>query len=740
MTRRTTSSQSNADELALDAERRRAGVMRRLSLLDSLGQSDFDDIVAFAATQLRTPMAAVSLTNTDRLWFASSIGLGLTQISREGAFCDAVITGGEELVVADASKDHRFSAISMVTQDPFIRFYAGVPIRVSGEFIGSMCVLDVRPREPDEAELATLRFLGRQVEHLIELHGRRSAELPPSREAVIRLANRVAQGEDLAAVLGEVERAAWMYDAASLRIIDVNQVAVDRYGWTREEFQLRTMLDLSLLEERGVLSAVMADGSMDTYSASRLWRHHRADRELIDVKLTVAPTVHKRKPARLVVVTDVTTQVALSDALERAAHVDSLTGLANRRQFIRTLGEQLTTCPDRVAVFFIDLDRFKMVNDTMGHEAGDALLGAAAARILACTPSVDLVARLGGDEFAVIQGVATTVEAKTFAERVRSRLEHPFIVDGCEYYVSASVGVAVSSPSSTPQSLLAEADAAMYAAKDAGRNGSALFDSELRQRMTEWSEVQRDLHHAIDGNELELDFQPIIDFSGGDVAYETLARWNHPTRGRLLPATFIDVAEESGLINRLGAYLLALGATYAAQLDVALSVNVSVRQFNRTLVQQVSGLISRHGLRPGQLILEVTESAVVDTDHARIVLDGLRDAGASVWIDDFGTGFSSLARLNSLTVDGLKLPREFVATLDSAQGWGIATAIVGIARALDIRIIAEGVETERQLEQVRTLGCDAAQGYLIGRPEPFGKRASWPLRGRLFPAQTTPPP
>ena len=336
------------------------------------------------------------------------------------------------------------------------------------------------------------------------------------------------------------------------------------------------------------------------------------------------------------------------------------------------------------------------------------------------------MARLGGDEFAVIHKVTTTAEAKAFAERLRARLEHPFQVDGCEFYVSPSVGVAVSTPDSTPKSLLAEADAAMYAAKDAGRNGSAFFDFELRQRMTEWSEIQRDLHHAIDDNEMDLDLQPILDFSGGEVVYESLARWNHPIRGRLLPGTFIDVAEESGLINRLGSHLLSKGAYYATELQSPVSVNVSVRQFNRTLVQQVSALISRHNLAPGQLIIEVTESAVVDTDHARVVLDGLRDAGASVWIDDFGTGFSSLARLNSLTVDGLKLAREFVASLDSQQGWGIATAIVGLARALNIKIIAEGVETERQLEQIRALGCDSAQGYLLGRPSAYSDRAHWP--------------
>ena len=179
------------------------------------------------------------------------------------------------------------------------------------------------------------------------------------------------------------------------------------------------------------------------------------------------------------------------------------------------------------------------------------------------------------------------------------------------------------------------------------------------------------------------------------------------------------MAEESGLIRRLGAHLLALAASHAAELNATVSVNVSAHQFNRSLVQQVESLITLHDLAPGQLIIEITESAVVDTDHAQVVLAGLRAAGADVWIDDFGTGYSSLGRLASLTVDGLKLAREFVNDLDSPQGWGIATAIVGIAKALDIEVIGEGVETLRQFEQLHTLGCDAAQGYLLGRPRSF---------------------
>lgn len=716
------------DERSLnaEAEARRSKLLRRLSLLDTPAEAAFDEVVAYAATALDTNMAAISLIDEGRLWFKASVGLDVAEIPSDKAFCSVGVRSDEELIVGDATADVRFADSPLVTGSSHIRSYAGVPIRLLGERIGTLCVLDRTPRDFSPEQRATLRFLGNQVEHLMDLHARRSVELPPSMDAVEGAAARVAAGEDFESALAGLQRPAWLYSSRSLRFLQVNQLAVTHYGWSKEEFLSQTILDIRPPDDRSVLRAVIADGAIDTYAGSRLWRHRRADGSHIDVKVTSAPVGQAANGPRLVVVTDVTAQVALSDALDRAAHVDSLTGLANRRQFIRTLTERLTNAETKFAVLFVDLDRFKMVNDTMGHDAGDALLGAAAARVRACVPHADQVARLGGDEFALVHPVTTTAEAKMFAERVRIRLEHPFVIDGIEYYVSASIGIAVSAERSTPQSLLAEADAAMYAAKDAGRNGCALFDMELRERMTDWSDVQRDLHHAIDDDQIELDYQPIIDFRTGAVEYEALARWNHPTRGRLAPGAFIDVAEESGLIVRLGAHILEMGALHAAQLGMPVSVNVSVRQFNRTLVQQVSSLISRHNLRPGQLVIEVTESAVGDTDHARTVLDGLRDAGARIWIDDFGTGFSSLARLNSLTFDGLKLAREFVNSLDSPHGWGIAVAIVGIARALDIPVIAEGVETQRQLAQVRKLGCAMAQGYLLGRPAPFADRPNWP--------------
>ena len=399
---------------------------------------------------------------------------------------------------------------------------------------------------------------------------------------------------------------------------------------------------------------------------------------------------------------------------------DLLTGLPGRHEFVRSLNSVLGSHrPSGVAVMVVDIDHFRFVNDTVGHRSGDLLLASAADVLRRHTPPSGFLARTAGDEFMLWTVVDRPAAAITLAERLRAALDRPFTIGGVDHFTTASVGLALADETSTAHDLVAEADTAMSTAKSSGGNGYAVFDAALRDRMHERAQALRELSRAIQHREIDLDVQPIIDLRDGSHAYEMLARWNHPTRGRLSPAAFIGLAEESGLIGRLGSQILELGASHAAALGARVSVNVSVRQFNRTLTQQIGALIDRYRLDRGQLVVEITESAVIDNGQAQSILDGLRHVGADIWIDDFGTGYSSLSRLTALTVDGLKLPREFVEDLDSPQGWGIASAIVAIARALDIDVIAEGVETLHQLQQLQRLGCDAAQGYLLGRPRPF---------------------
>lgn len=706
-----------------ELEDERVAVVERIGLLGTPRDAAFDEIVAHLAMSLDVPMASFSLVNKHHKWAKASFGFDRTLMNRDVAFCDRVVTDDEMLVIPDTHLAEPFRSNQHVVEEPYLRSYAGVPVHASGLPIGTLCVLDVAPRDFTSAHLDTLGFLARQIEHLVDLHARRRAEAPPHVDAVTLAANEIAMGAPFANAVAGFDRVAYLYDDETLSFVEVNDLAVERYGYSRDEF-----LSMSLLEirpdndEREVVEAIVRNAGKHVYAGDRSFNHLRSDGEIIDVKIVSVPTIYHGRPSHLVVVTDVTAQLFLHDAIKHAADSDGLTGLANRREFVRLLGTQLSVSPnDSIAVSFIDLDRFKLVNDSMGHETGDALLGAASARIREQTPTALLLARLGGDEFAVMNHVSDASMAFEQAQRIREALERPFQLKGYELMVSASIGVAISEPGSTAQGLLSQADAAMYAAKEAGRNGCVVFDQALRDRTAEWAQVQRDLGRAIDGGQFELHLQRIYQpghESEGAIAYEALARWNHPERGLLAPGSFIGVAEESGLIVQLGSQLLKMGAAHAAALDSTVCVNVSVRQFNRALVDEVEHLIDLHRLRPGQLVIEITESAVVDAAYAQTVLHGLRRAGAQIWIDDFGTGFSSLARLSSLNVDGLKLDRMFVHDLDSERGWGIATAVTGIARALDIIVVAEGVETQRQLERVRELGCHAVQGYHLGHPGP----------------------
>ena len=710
------------DTASVTDEAARLGALERIGLLGTPREAAFDEIVAHLADSLQTPMAIFSLVNSHREWFKSSVGIPSSGLDREITFSDLVVTHDAPLVVPDARADERLRTNQFVTGHPSLRAYAGVPVRSSGLPIGVLAVLDVVPREFDDRMLSTLRFLGRQIEHLVDLHARRAAELPPQTSRVVHAATQLSDGMSFERVVAPFDRAAFVFDLETLRFVAVNDAAVDRYGWTRDEFLAMTMLDIRPPSNGVIVESMIRDMGTFVYDDDRIWKHLRADGEEIDVKVVGAPTVWDGRPARLTVATDVTTQLVINDAIKHAALSDDLTGLANRREFVRLLGERLeqeTVSP--LAVFFIDLDRFKLVNDTMGHEAGDALLGAASARIRAQAPGALLIARLGGDEFAVLQHVSDVEEAASIADQIRVALEAPFAIEGSELFVSASIGVATNVHGSTAQGLLSEADTAMYAAKESGRNGCVVFDQALREETEEWTRVRRDLRHAIDDGQFELHLQRIHrvgDETGPPLAYEGLARWNHPTRGLMSPYSFIEVAEDSGQIVALGSRLLEIGAAHAAALDAPVCVNVSVRQFNRALVAEVKHLIEVNGLRPGQLIIEITESAVIDTDYAETILKGLRRAGAHIWIDDFGTGFSSLGRLSSLTVDGFKLARAFVQDLDTQRGWGIARAIQGIASALDVIVVAEGVETTEQLAQVDRLGCHAVQGFLLDRPGP----------------------
>jgi len=418
----------------------------------------------------------------------------------------------------------------------------------------------------------------------------------------------------------------------------------------------------------------------------------------------------------------------------RAMH-DPLTGLPNRALALDRLEGALARRRRdgrAVAVLLADLDQFKLVNDSMGHQAGDDLLVALAPRLHDAVRPSDTVARLGGDEFLVVcEQLEGAHEAIRVAERVAQAINQPIVLAAGEHFITASIGIAVAETANAdPADLLRDADAAMYRAKERGRGRYELFDDLLRKRVLMRLRTENELRRGIEQGELRVVYQPVVELEGGTVtAVEALVRWQHPERGLIEPVDFIPVAEDSGLIGALGEWVLTTacrdGAAWQRRFQRAepllMCVNTSPRQLaNGAFPARVADIMERQGLAPGSLALEITESVLMEEAHAPVtVLASLREFGLRLMLDDFGTGYSSLAYLRRFPLDVLKIDRSFIAGLGrDDEDSAIVAAIVQMARTLGLTVVAEGVERPEQLERLRELDCELAQGRLIAGPMP----------------------
>ena len=434
---------------------------------------------------------------------------------------------------------------------------------------------------------------------------------------------------------------------------------------------------------------------------------------------------------------DITDRKAIAEQLAHAVLHDSLTGLPNRLLFVDHLDRALRRgmhSPTMVGVIFLDLDHFKVVNDSLGHLVGDELLRVIGRRLSDAVRPADTVARFGGDEFVVLcDDAASQLAVWEFASRVAERISQPVILAGREVFVSASIGIAISGRlDDSPDHLLQAADAAMYQAKDGGRARIEVFDEASRTRAVELVQTTADLHHALDREELRLHYQPIVALRSGRVSgYEALARWQHPKRGLLLPAEFITLAEETGLIAPIGAWILEEACRQSVTwrdrpgadeaIEMSMSINIAPRQLaDPALVEHLAGALERTGIDPRVVCLELTEGSLMsDVESSRRALDVLRQQGVTLAVDDFGTGYSSLGHLKSFPVRSLKIDREFVDGLGvEPEATTIVRAVVELAHSLGMVAVAEGVETRQHLDELCAMGCDYAQGYLFGPPKP----------------------
>ncbi|QIN79149.1 EAL domain-containing protein [Rubrobacter marinus] len=444
------------------------------------------------------------------------------------------------------------------------------------------------------------------------------------------------------------------------------------------------------------------------------------------------------------IIEDVTERKALEDKLAYQAYHDPLTGLPNRALLLDRLEQALKRVErqgglSRVAVLFTDLDNFKLVNDSLGHEAGDHLLVEVAGRISSCLRPEDTVARLGGDEFVVLlEGVAGVAEATAVAERISRELDAPFALRGQEVFVTTSTGIVLGGPDNA-EDLLRDADVAMYRSKESGKDRHEVYEADMRARTAKRLGLEGDMRRAVERGceEFVVRYQPLIDTATGRTSgLEALVRWEHPERGLVSPSDFIPLAEETGMIIAIGRRVLREACSRARDWSslgpggrgIEVSVNLSARQFRDPgLLEDVARVLGETGLRPGALTLEVTEGILTeDTPVVLATVQYLGLLGVKLAIDDFGTGYSSLAHVKRFPVDYLKIDRSIVSGIEEdPRDEAIVSAAITLAHALGERVVAEGVETEGQLARLRELGCEVAQGFHFSRPLDGEALAAW---------------
>ncbi len=948
----------------------RLEALRQYQILDTSPEEAFDALTRLAANICETPVAFITLVDATRQWFKSKVGADITQAPLDVGFCPLVVQKQDILIIPDTFADQQFAVNPIVTTNPHVRFYAGVPLKIQGQILGTLCVIDYVPRELSQKQIDALQVLSSQVITQLELRRslidltvanvkREQAEVLWRRnEASLRrmlrssvdcfkvldleghLLSMSAQGQtaleiddftlyensswlefwqepDRAAVelaiatakageIGKLQgycptakgKPKWwdvvitpILDAegkpeqllaVSRDITDYKQAEAEQerffslsvhllcisgfdgyfhllnpawektLGFTKEELLAKPYIEFIHPEDRAATIAEvqkLASGTETIALENRylckdgsykwlLWNavafaqeslycvaHDMTERKQVEAELremtvalenavegisridtqgryikvnkayadkigyqpeemigmewqtTVHPEdrenlmaayqymltngkvevetrgVHKDgaifyKQSVMISVYDKQQQFIghycfMKDISERkqteaqlryqACH-DALTGLPNRFLFIDRVDQAIKRTkrqPDYLfAVLFLDIDRFKVVNDSLGHIIGDQLLKAIAHRLESCLRPVDTVARLGGDEFTILlEDIKDISDASQIAERIQTELALPFNLDGHEVYTTASIGIAISVLGyNQPEDILRDADTTMYRAKTLGKARFEVFEPTMHTQLITQLQLETDLQKAVQRQEFQLYYQPIMSLRDGKItSFEALVRWHHPVRGLVPAAEFIPIAEETGLIIPLGWWVLREACQqmrswqmkFNLDPSLTISVNLSGKQFAQlNLLEQVKQILQETALDPRSLKLEITESVLVENAKAAsAMLVQLQTLGVRLSIDDFGTGYSSLSYLHQFPIDTLKIDGSFINNLDvDVEKIEIVRAIVALAWNLSMEVVAEGVETNKQMYQIKSLRCDCGQGYLFSRP------------------------
>jgi diguanylate cyclase (GGDEF)-like protein/PAS domain S-box-containing protein len=565
-------------------------------------------------------------------------------------------------------------------------------------------------------------------QHLVAEHKREAERLRISENRLRQLANATFEGIVL-------YRDGWIVDAnaavCGMLGLDLKQMIghhVLEVVADASQVQVKSLID-AVQAAATAKSTINADGEAgDGHPVEVNLRH--ADGRLIPVEVLGRRLQDEDGRLRVVAVRDISERKAAEERIRHMANHDALTGLPNRTLFQDRLAQAVARSKrgaSTAAVLCLDLDRFKNINDISGHDVGDELLRQVGQRLANSVRGDDTVARLSGDEFAVIQvGVAHPDGPAILADRLVKVLAQPFEIAGHQLVVGTSIGVSLyPGDGEDDEELLRAADTALYRAKAAGRGTFRFFEAEMDVRLQERRLLERDLRQALATQALDLHYQPIVDCHGIKVlGFEALVRWNHPERGFVSPADFIPLAEECGLIAPLGTWVLRRACRDAITwpTDTIVAVNLSPVQFRLTdITREILGILEETGLPPHRLELEITEGVLIDdTQRVLSILSELKAAGVRLSLDDFGTGYSSLSYLQRFPFDKIKIDRSFIWEMEkNRDSMAIVRAVIALGRSLRITVTAEGVETQQQLALLRSEHCDQAQGFLIGRPQPY---------------------
>jgi diguanylate cyclase (GGDEF)-like protein/PAS domain S-box-containing protein len=522
--------------------------------------------------------------------------------------------------------------------------------------------------------------------------------------------------------------------------LKVNHALCQILGYKEEEFlesDFQSMLSTEDLGNTLIKINEIMTGKIPTYQMEQRYLHKNGKTVWAWWSVSAASDVKSDNPNLIFQIQDITGKKRVEEKLQYDATHDALTGLPNRKFFMSRLEKALerasVNSDYKVSILFIDLDRFKYVNDSLGHQIGDELLINIAGRLRECVRPSDIVARLGGDEFTIlVEGGYENKEVIRIAERIQEKFTQPFDLSGNEVYSSASIGILhASNKHLTSEDLMRDADTAMYQAKRAGKARHEVFDENMHEAAKETLKLETDLRRAVEKDEFSVFYQPIYSLVTGKIeGFEALARWIHPTLGDVLPTKFISLAEEIGLIDTLGEQILRKACREMAAIEkeldndapLLLSVNFSCKQFAQPmLVPRVKEILEETGFPPNKLKLEITESVFFEhKESAVLMLNQLREIGIEINIDDFGTGYSNLSYLMQLPISTLKIDRSFISLIQqNGANTEIIQTILMLARNLGLRVVAEGVETEVQLEQLKKLNCEGAQGYFFAKPMAF---------------------